>query len=113
MLHAASITGSFVNLATSIINDLGLWGVAGLVLISALIGIPGTEAPMLFAGFNVYQGHMALAAVIAAGVIGDLVGATIAYAIGYFGLHEALARPGSPLHVSEKRLELARTWFGR
>ncbi len=113
MLLSASITGSLVTLATHIIHSLGLWGVAGLVLISAVIGIPGTEAPMLFAGFNVYQGNFSLIGIIAFGVGGDLIGASIAYAIAFFGLHEVLARPGSPLHISERKLQTAHAWFER
>ncbi len=113
MLLAASVTGSLVTLATHIIRSLGLWGVAALVLISALVGVPGTEAPMLFAGFNVYQGHLSLGGIVAAGVAGDVIGASIAYAIAYFGLHEVLARPGSPLHLSDRRLATAHAWFER
>jgi membrane protein DedA with SNARE-associated domain len=113
MLLSASITGSLVTLATHIIHSLGLWGVGGLVLISAVIGIPGTEAPMLFAGFNVYQGSFSLIGIIAFGVGGDLIGASIAYAIAFYGLHEVLARPGSPLHISERKLQTAHAWFER
>ena len=40
---------------------------------------------MLFAGFDVYQHHMTLLGIIVFGVLGDLAGASIAYAIGYFG----------------------------
>ena len=68
---------------------------------------------MLFAGFNVFQHNLTMAGIIVAGVAGDLVGATIAYAISYYGLHEVLARPGSPLHISESRLDLAHRWFER
>jgi membrane protein DedA with SNARE-associated domain len=113
MLLAASVTGSLVTLATHIIHSLGLWGVAGLVLLSAVIGVPGTEAPMLFAGFNVYEGNFSLTGIIVFGVAGDLLGASIAYAIAYFGSHEVLARPGSPLHISERKLQTAHAWFER
>jgi membrane protein DedA with SNARE-associated domain len=109
----ASITESLVTFATNVINDLGLLGIAVLIITSAVIGIPGTEVTMLFAGFNVYQGHLSMAGVIAAGVIGDLIGATIAYVIGYKGLHEWLARAPGPLHVSPKQLERAHAWFDR
>ena len=113
MLVAASVTGSLVTLATRIVRHLGLAGVAALTLTSGVIGVPGTEAPMLFAGFNVYQGHLTLAGIIAFGLLGDLLGATIAYAIGYFGLHELLERKGAIVHVSGRRLELAHAWFAR
>ena len=49
---------------------------------------------MLFAGFNVYQGHLTLLGIIVAGVIGDMLGASIAYAIGYFGRTRAARAPG-------------------
>jgi membrane protein DedA with SNARE-associated domain len=109
----ASITGSLVTLATNAINDLGLWGIAALVISSAVIGIPGTEVTMLFAGFSVSQGHLSMGGVIAAGVAGDLIGATIAYVIGYKGLHELLARAPGPLHVSPRQLQRAHAWFDR
>ena len=53
LLFHASVTDSLVTLATHIINHLGLAGVALLTLSSAVIVVPGTEATMLFAGFNV------------------------------------------------------------
>ena len=40
---------------------------------------------MLFAGFNVYQGHLSLFGIIVFGVLGDMIGASIAYGIGYWG----------------------------
>jgi membrane protein DedA with SNARE-associated domain len=113
MLPAASITNSLVTVATHIIRSLGLWGVGALTVSSGVIGVPGTEATMLFAGFNVYQGHLSLPGIIVAGVIGDLIGATIAYSIGYHGLHELLERPGSPLRISARHLETAHSWFDR
>jgi membrane protein DedA with SNARE-associated domain len=112
MLIDASITESFVTFATHVVNDLGLPGVTLLVVISQLIVVPGTEVTMLFAGFNVDQGHLSLVGIIVAGVIGDVLGASIAYAIGYFGLHEVLARRG-PLHIDDAKIERANGWFDR
>jgi membrane protein DedA with SNARE-associated domain len=113
LLLAASVTNSLVNLATHIINDLGYAGVALLNATSGVIGVPGTEPTMLFAGFNVYQGHLTLLGIIVFGVIGDLVGASIAYAIGFFGRVELLEKHGRKLHVTPARLELAHRWFDR
>jgi membrane protein DedA with SNARE-associated domain len=112
MLIDASITESFVTFATHVVNDLGLPGVTLLVVISQLIVVPGTEVTMLFAGFNVDQGHLSLIGIIVAGVIGDVLGASAAYAIGYFGLHEVLARRG-PLHIDDAKIERASGWFDR
>jgi membrane protein DedA with SNARE-associated domain len=111
LLALASITDSLVTLATHIIRDLGLAGVALLTLTSGVIGVPGSEPTMLFAGFNVSEGHHTLLGIILFGVIGDMLGASIAYAIGYYGRHELLERHGSKLHVSPARLERAHRWF--
>ena len=113
MLLAASVTDSLVTLATHIIRDLGLGGVALLCVTSAVIGLPGTEATMLFAGFNVYEHHLTLLGIVVFGVLGDLIGASIAYAIGRFGRVELIERHGNKLHVSQARLEFAHRWFER
>jgi membrane protein DedA with SNARE-associated domain len=112
-LPYASLTGPLVNFATHLIGDLGLAGVALLTTITAVIGVPGTEPTMLFAGFNVYQGHLTLLGIIVFGVLGDVIGASIAYAIGYYGRRELLERQGSKLHVNPQRLDRAHRWFER
>jgi len=68
---------------------------------------------MLFAGFNVFEGHLSIGGIIAAGVAGDLVGASLAYLIGYLGLHELLERLPGPLHTSARQLDRAHAWFER
>ena len=112
MLLHASVTDSLVTLATHIINDLGLAGVALLTLSSAVIIVPGTEATMLLSGFNVFHHHHTLIEVIVFGLIGDLVGASIAYAIGYYG-SDWLERHGSKIHMGPERLAIAHGWFER
>jgi membrane protein DedA with SNARE-associated domain len=112
-LLLASITGPLVNLATSLIDSIGLAGVALLTLCSAIVGVPGTEPTMLFAGFNVFAHHLTLGGIIVAGVVGDVAGATIAYGIGYFGQRELLEHQGSKLHVSRGGLDRAQHWFDR
>ena len=109
----ASLTGPLVNLATHLIASLGLAGVALLTLSSGVIGVPGTEPTMLFAGFDVFQGNLTLPGIIVAGVVGDVAGASIAYSIGFFGQRELLESHGSKLHVSASGLERAHRWFDR
>jgi membrane protein DedA with SNARE-associated domain len=112
-LELASVTDSLVTFATHVINDLGLAGVLLLTTTTGIIGLPGTEPTMLFAGFNVYQGHLSMLGVIIAGLAGDMLGASIAYSIGRFGRTEVLERRGSKLHMSKRRLDLAHGWFER
>jgi membrane protein DedA with SNARE-associated domain len=66
---------------------------------------------MLFSGFNVSEGHQTLLGIIVFGLIGDILGASIAYAIGYYGRRELLERHGSKLHVSTERLDRAHRWL--
>ncbi len=113
LLLTASITDSVVTLATHIIRDLGLGGVLLLTTTTGVVGLPGTEPTMLFAGFNVFQHHLTLLGIICFGVIGDVLGASVAYAIGYFGRAELLERQGSKLHMSQRRLDRAHRWFAR
>jgi membrane protein DedA with SNARE-associated domain len=112
-VSTASITDSLVTFATHVIGDLGLAGVFALTLSSAVIGVPGTEATMLFAGFNVYDGHLTLIGIIIAGLIGDIAGASIAYAIGYYGRRELFERHGRKLHMGASRLDRTQRWFER
>jgi membrane protein DedA with SNARE-associated domain len=109
----ASVTDSLVTLATNIIHDLGLAGVAAMTLASGVVGVPGSEPTMLFAGFNVSEGHLAMVWIIVFGVLGDMVGASIAYGIGYFGRRELVERHGAKLHMSTRRLDRAHDWFDR
>ena len=109
----ASVTGPLVNLATHVIGTLGLAGVAFMNAMTGVVGVPGTEPTMLFAGFDVFNGRFTLLGIIVAGVIGDMIGAMIAYAIGYFGRRELLERQGSKLHVNPQRLDRAHRWSER
>ena len=106
----ASVTAPLVNLATNVIDSLGYAGVAVLTATTAVIGVPGTEPVMLFAGFDVYNGNLTLPGIIVAGVVGDMAGASIAYAIGYYGRRELLERQGSKLHVNPQKLDRAHRW---
>ena len=107
------MTGPLVDAATHVINTLGLAGVAVMMATTGIIGLPGTEPTMLFAGFNVFNHHHTLLGIIVFGVIGDLVGASIAYAIGYWGRRELVERHGSKIHMSTARLDRAHHWAER
>jgi membrane protein DedA with SNARE-associated domain len=113
LIALASVTDSLVTLATHIIRDLGLAGVALLTFTSGVIGMPGSEPTMLFAGFNVSEGHLSLVGIIVFGVLGDMLGASVAYAIGYWGREELVERHGNKLHISKQRLDRAHRWFDR
>jgi membrane protein DedA with SNARE-associated domain len=113
VLVLASITDKLAEFATNVVGDLGLPGIFLLMMLeSACIPIP-SEATMLFAGFNVHNGHYSLFAVTAVGVTANVVGSWVAYAVGYYGRLEVLERHGPKLHIKPSHLELAERWFDR
>ncbi|MGZ4174564.1 MAG: DedA family protein [Solirubrobacteraceae bacterium] len=113
LLQSASFTAQLADAATSVVGDLGLAGIFVLMLLeSACIPIP-SEVTMLFAGFNVANGHYSLLAITVAGVLGNIVGSWIAYAIGYYGRIELLEKHGKFLHISPRQLQRADRWFER
>jgi membrane protein DedA with SNARE-associated domain len=116
MLFLASITDSvldpIINVATDFIGSAGLPAVFLLMTLeSACIPIP-SEAIMLFAGFSVSKGDLTLFGIVAAGVLGNLVGSWIAYAAGYYARVDLLEK-NRFLHVSPKHLKWADDWFAR
>ena len=82
-----------------------------MTLESACIPIP-SEAIMLFAGFSVSNGELTLFGVVAAGVLGNLAGSWIAYAVGYYGRLDLLEK-NKLIHISPRHLKWADDWFER
>jgi membrane protein DedA with SNARE-associated domain len=108
----ADVLAPLVTLATHAINSMGLAGVFVLMVAeSACIPIP-SEAIMLFAGFSVSQGDLTLVGVVVAGVLGNVVGSLIAWAVGYLGRVE-LFEQNRIFHVSRRQLDRADRWFER
>jgi membrane protein DedA with SNARE-associated domain len=116
LLLLASVTDKvvepIVDVATEFIGSAGVVAVFLLmVLESACIPIP-SEAIMLFAGFSVSEGELTLFGVVAAGVLGNVVGSSIAYAVGYYGRLDLLEK-NKLIHISPKHLAWADNWFER
>ena len=108
----ASLTDSLVNLCTDLIGEIGYAGIFVLMTLeSANVPVP-SEATMLFAGFKVDDGELTLFGIVAAGVLGNLVGSWIGYAIGYFGRMELLERH-HVFHVSPRQMARVESWFER
>ena len=101
-----------VNAATEFISSAALTAVFVLMALeSACVPIP-SEAIMLFAGFAVSEGELTLVGVVAAGVLGNLVGSLVGYGIGYYGRVDLLERHRI-FHVSQARLKQTEGWFER
>jgi membrane protein DedA with SNARE-associated domain len=113
VLVLASLTDPLVELATNVVEEIGLLGVFVLMLLeSACIPIP-SEATMLFAGFNVSQGEYSLFAATMVGSVANLVGSWAAYWVGYAGRVDVLEKHGKKLHIKKSHLEWADRWFER
>jgi membrane protein DedA with SNARE-associated domain len=116
LLFLASISDKIVepvvDVATEFIGSTGVVAVYLLMALeSACIPVP-SEAIMLFAGFSVSKGELTLFGIVAAGVLGNLTGSWIAYAVGYFARLDLLER-NRFIHISPKHLKWADDWFER
>ena len=106
------VVDPIVEAAVDVIDAMGYAGVFFLMLLeSACIPVP-SEAIMLFAGFSVSEGSMSLFGAVTAGVLGNVVGSWIAYAVGYYGRLELLDK-NRFIHINRKHLEWADSWFQR
>lgn len=104
------IVDPIVDVAVDFIDAVGLLGVFVLMLLeSACIPVP-SEAIMLFAGFNVSEGDLTLFGIVAAGVLGNVVGSWVAWAAGYYGRLEILEK-NRLIHINPKHLAAADRWF--
>jgi membrane protein DedA with SNARE-associated domain len=83
-----------------------------MLLESACIPIPA-EATMMFAGFAVSQGKMSLAAAIAVGVAGNVVGAWLAYYVGLYGGRPFIDRYGKYVLLRHEHIDLTERWFAK
>ena len=66
---------------------------------------------MLFAGFNVSEGHYPLWEVVLVATAANVVGSWIAYAVGYYGRVDILEKHGRKLHIKPSHLQWADRWF--
>jgi membrane protein DedA with SNARE-associated domain len=106
------VLNPIVNVATDFISSAGYPAVFLLMTLeSACLPVP-SEAIMLFAGFAVSKGELTLVGIVAAGVLGNLVGSWIGYAIGYFGRVDLLER-NKLFHVNPEWLRKTEGWFER
>jgi membrane protein DedA with SNARE-associated domain len=113
LIELASVTERLVNFCVTVVGDLGLGGVFLLMAIgAACIPIP-SEAVMLFAGFNVSNGHYSLFAAVTVGVLGVMVGSWVAYGLGYAGRVEWFEKHGRRVGVRTHHLQWADSWFQR
>ncbi|MCW2949792.1 MAG: alkaline phosphatase [Thermoleophilia bacterium] len=102
-----------VNATLSVLRHHGLWSVFLLMLLeSACIPAP-SEVIMLFAGYLVYKDDHSMFAVVAAGVLGNVVGSIVAWGVGAYGGYPLVERHGRKIRLNMHHLERAHAWFER
>jgi membrane protein DedA with SNARE-associated domain len=106
------LTAPLVNFATDQIGSYGVLAVFLLMILeSACIPVP-SEAIMVYGGFLVSRGDESLVLIVGAGVLGNVIGSWIAYAVGRYKGREWALR-WHWLHITPKRLDSADRWFAR
>ena len=104
------ITAPLVDFVTNLIGDHGVPMVFLLMTLESMcIPVP-SEAIQLFGGFLVGQGRANLYWMIAAGVLGNVLGSWIAYGVGRWKGRDWLLRMRW-LHITPERLDSADRWF--
>jgi membrane protein DedA with SNARE-associated domain len=116
------LNGPVRDLVTQIYDAVGYAGVILWVAIESVIVPIPSELVLPFAGFLVGAGTSiepltgqpwSLALVTLAGTIGSVVGALVAYAIGYFGGRPVLERWGRALRITPADLDRTDEFFAR
>jgi membrane protein DedA with SNARE-associated domain len=99
---------------------IGQWVTSGgifVVLVLMVInscGIPfPSEVIMPVAGVLAATGHFNIVAVIVAGIVGNLIGALVAYSLARRFGRPLLLGPGRRVGISASHLDLADRWFAR
>jgi len=106
---------------TSFVASHGLAAVFVLMFVSAVFPA-ASEVTMLYGGAlasgalvgqisHVQPGWQAYLAVVATGVVANLLGAAAGWAIGFYGGHPLLERHGRWLHATPERIDRAERWF--
>jgi membrane protein DedA with SNARE-associated domain len=107
------VLNSLIDAITRAIGDHGFPAVLGLMTLeSACIPVP-SEVIMLFAGYLVSLHKLTLLGAVSAGVLGNLLGSWIAYAVGYYGGRPFIERYGRYIHVTPERMAQSDRWFDR
>jgi len=109
----AQLIELIVRFVTDTVSSIGYLGVLALmVLESACIPIP-SEIIMPFSGFLASTGKFSLFLVTLAGALGNLIGAVITYAIGYYGGRPFVLKYGKYFFIKEKEVHHAEKFFAK
>lgn len=101
------------NIAVTLVEKLGYWGVFfGMLIESACIPLP-SEAIEGFAGYLASQGKMNLWIAGIVGALGNAAGSTIMYLMGKYGGKPLILKYGKYVLVGEEEFDKAEQWYGK
>jgi membrane protein DedA with SNARE-associated domain len=109
----ARLIDLIVVFVTGTVSAVGYLGVFALMIFeSACVPIP-SEIIMPFSGFLASTGKLTIWGVTLAGATGNLIGAVITYAIGYYGGRPFILKYGKYFFVKEKEVHHAEKFFAK
>ncbi|MHB8361269.1 MAG: DedA family protein [Thermoplasmataceae archaeon] len=101
-----------------IIQTIGYPGIFFLMLLEGLLLPVPSEVVMAFGGYLAITGALpgigpipAYILVIIAGTLGNLVGSSLAYAIGYYGGEPGIVKFGKYVGLDENSVKITHKWF--
>ncbi len=98
---------------THFVASSGLVAVFVLSVLQSCCVPTSSELTLGFAGVLAAEGRLSLPGAIAAGVTGEIVGAYIAWAIGFYGGRAFVERYGRYVLMTTEDLDRAEAWYGR
>ena len=98
---------------TNFVKDVGYPAIFILSALQSCCVPTSSELTLGFAGYLAYKGQLNLAGAILAGVVGELVGAYIAYAVGRYGGRAFIDRYGKYVLLTHHDLDRAEGWYHR
>ncbi len=109
-----SVVGSIASLVVLVLRTVGLPGLFALMVVESF-GVPPipSEVILPFAGYLVAEGVFSFGAALTVAVLGGLVGAFIAYAIGRWWRQHLVRLGVGPLRLQPKHLEGMDRFFAR
>jgi membrane protein DedA with SNARE-associated domain len=109
-----SLVGSVVALIVYVLGAVGLPGLFALAVVESF-GVPPlpSEVILPFAGYLVAEGAFSFTGALVAAVLGGLVGAFAAYAVGRWWRHHLERLRFGPLKLEPRHLEAMDRFFAR
>ncbi len=98
---------------TSFVSSGGYLAIFVLSVLQSCCVPTSSELTLGFAGFLAYEGKLSLPGAIAAGALGELVGAYIAWFVGRTGGRAFVDRYGKYVLVTHHDLDRAEAWYQR